>query len=93
MVRVATAQRSNSMQRLHLGKRAAPTCLCGTPSSYGNDTTHTGFSAKQLFGQGVSYTYDDVIMLPGFIDFAANQVIFCCGGDALAMLHRCVYGA
>lgn len=27
-----------------------------------------------MFGQGVSYTYDDVIMLPGFIDFAANEV-------------------
>jgi IMP dehydrogenase len=27
-----------------------------------------------MFGQGVSYTYDDVIFLPGHIDFGAHQV-------------------
>ncbi|RWV94513.1 hypothetical protein BHE74_00004589 [Ensete ventricosum] len=33
-----------------------------------------GFPAAQLFGQGVSYTYDDVILLPGYIDFPADAV-------------------
>jgi hypothetical protein len=33
-----------------------------------------GYSAAQLFGQGVTYTYDDVIFLPGHIDFAAHDV-------------------
>jgi hypothetical protein len=35
---------------------------------------NTGFTAAQLFGQGVSYTYDDVIMHPGHISFAAHEV-------------------
>lgn len=30
--------------------------------------------AKDLFGSGTSYTYDDVIFHPGYIDFAADQV-------------------
>lgn len=38
------------------------------------DLDGDGFSAKRLFGQGVSYTYDDVIFLPGFIDFPADAV-------------------
>jgi IMP dehydrogenase len=33
-----------------------------------------GFSATRLFSQGVSYTYDDVIMLPGYISFPADAV-------------------
>ncbi|KAF6136582.1 hypothetical protein GIB67_029752 [Kingdonia uniflora] len=33
-----------------------------------------GFSAKRLFTQGFSYTYDDLIFLPGYIDFAADEV-------------------
>lgn len=33
-----------------------------------------GYSGAQLFGQGVTYTYDDVIFLPGYIDFAAHDV-------------------
>jgi IMP dehydrogenase len=33
-----------------------------------------GFAAAQMFGQGVSYTYDDVIFLPGHIDFGAHEV-------------------
>ncbi|KAK9822919.1 hypothetical protein WJX74_004496 [Apatococcus lobatus] len=33
-----------------------------------------GFSATRLFGQGFSYTYDDLIFHPGHIDFGANQV-------------------
>jgi hypothetical protein len=34
-----------------------------------------GYSATQLFGQGVSYTYDDVIMHPGHISFGAHEVM------------------
>ncbi|XP_078442865.1 inosine-5'-monophosphate dehydrogenase-like [Wolffia australiana] len=33
-----------------------------------------GFPADRLFGQGFSYTYDDVIFLPHFIDFPADAV-------------------
>lgn len=33
-----------------------------------------GYTASQLFGQGVSYTYDDVIMHPGHISFGAHEV-------------------
>lgn len=33
-----------------------------------------GFPAGRLFSQGVSYTYDDVIFLPGHIDFGAHEV-------------------
>lgn len=33
-----------------------------------------GYTAPRLFGQGVSYTYDDVIFLPGHINFGAHQV-------------------
>ena len=33
-----------------------------------------GFSAAQLFGKGVCYTYDDVIFHPGHIDFGAPEV-------------------
>jgi IMP dehydrogenase len=33
-----------------------------------------GLSASSLFGQGVSLTYDDFILLPGHIDFAAEDV-------------------
>ncbi|XP_008796263.2 inosine-5'-monophosphate dehydrogenase-like [Phoenix dactylifera] len=33
-----------------------------------------GFAAGRLFSQGVSYTYDDVILLPHYIDFPADAV-------------------
>ncbi|KAG4950503.1 hypothetical protein JHK85_044407 [Glycine max] len=33
-----------------------------------------GFTAEKLFTQGFSYTYDDVIFLPHYIDFAADAV-------------------
>ena len=33
-----------------------------------------GFTAEKLFNQGFSYTYDDVIFLPHYIDFAAEAV-------------------
>ncbi|OIT28179.1 PREDICTED: inosine-5'-monophosphate dehydrogenase 2-like [Nicotiana attenuata] len=33
-----------------------------------------GFPAERLFNQGYSYTYDDVIFLPGYIDFPADDV-------------------
>lgn len=38
------------------------------------DLADDGFSAARLFSQGVSYTYDDVIFLPGYIDFPADAV-------------------
>lgn len=33
-----------------------------------------GMEARELFSKGTSYTYDDVIFHPGYIDFAADQV-------------------
>lgn len=33
-----------------------------------------GMSARQFFEQGTGYTYDDFILLPGHIDFAADEV-------------------
>ncbi|KAG7955141.1 hypothetical protein I3843_11G055900 [Carya illinoinensis] len=33
-----------------------------------------GFAATKLFNQGYSYTYDDVIFLPHYIDFATDDV-------------------
>ncbi|KAK4491863.1 hypothetical protein RD792_002642 [Penstemon davidsonii] len=33
-----------------------------------------GFSASRLFNQGYSYTYDDVIFLPHYIDFPTDAV-------------------
>ncbi|KAK7243763.1 hypothetical protein RIF29_38574 [Crotalaria pallida] len=33
-----------------------------------------GFTAEKLFNQGFSYTYDDVIFLPHYIDFPAEAV-------------------
>jgi len=38
------------------------------------DLADDGFAAPRLFSQGVSYTYDDVIFLPGYIDFPADAV-------------------
>lgn len=40
----------------------------------GSSCADDGFSATHLFSQGVSYTYDDVIMLPGYISFPADAV-------------------
>lgn len=39
-------------------------------------TTHfdDGFTAATMFNQGYSYTYDDVIFLPGYIDFPTDAV-------------------
>ena len=33
-----------------------------------------GLSANQLFGNGAGLTYDDFLILPGFIDFTADSV-------------------
>ena len=41
---------------------------------FGPDDCPDGFTARQLFGQGTSYTYDDVILHPGPIDFGAHEV-------------------
>lgn len=48
-----------------------PPPLAPTP---GVALRHAGFSASRMFNSGVSYTYDDVIMLPGHINFGANEV-------------------
>jgi len=48
----------------------------------------TGFSAAQLFGQGVSYTYDDVIMHPGHISFPAHEVRSICQPAAYLLFHK-----
>lgn len=34
-----------------------------------------GLTAHQLFGSGDGLTYGDFLILPGFIDFAADEVI------------------
>lgn len=41
-----------------------------------------GLSAEQLFGTGDGLTYNDFIILPGYIDFAADEV------DLLSPLTR-----
>jgi len=33
-----------------------------------------GLSAAQLFGEGNGLTYDDFLLLPGYIDFTPDQV-------------------
>ena len=33
-----------------------------------------GLSANQLFGNGAGLTYDDFLILPGYIDFTADSV-------------------
>ncbi|CAK0778918.1 hypothetical protein CVIRNUC_004666 [Coccomyxa viridis] len=38
------------------------------------DDIADGYTAAQLFGQGTTYTYDDVIFLPGHINFGAHEV-------------------
>ncbi|KAF3448804.1 hypothetical protein FNV43_RR09517 [Rhamnella rubrinervis] len=37
-------------------------------------TSEDGFAAERLFNQGFSYTYDDVIFLPHYIDFPTESV-------------------
>eukprot|EP00884_Botryococcus_braunii_P003037 jgi/Botrbrau1/12734/Bobra.67_1s0093.1 len=38
------------------------------------DSLQDGATAAQIFTQGTTYTYDDVIFLPGYIDFPAHEV-------------------
>lgn len=33
-----------------------------------------GFTARKIMSQGYSYTYDDIILLPGYIDFPTEEV-------------------
>lgn len=40
-----------------------------------DDEEVDGLSAKQLFGQGDGLTYNDFLILPGFIDFSADEVV------------------
>ena len=39
------------------------------------DRLCAGWTARKVFSQGVTYTYDDVILHPGFIDFGADEVL------------------
>mmetsp|Transcript_13408 Transcript_13408/g.18327 ORF Transcript_13408/g.18327 Transcript_13408/m.18327 type:complete len:509 (+) Transcript_13408:41-1567(+) len=39
-----------------------------------DDEEYDGFPARKAFSQGVCYTYDDVIFLPGHINFPAHEV-------------------
>lgn len=54
---------SSAMNRLQSESPVAPplTSLAGLPAS-------------RLFGQGITYTYDDVIFHPGHINFGAHEV-------------------
>lgn len=38
-------------------------------------TTRDGFSAEEIFTQSTGYAYNDFIILPGYIDFAPDDVI------------------
>eukprot|EP00210_Caulerpa_lentillifera_P002353 g2258.t1 len=40
----------------------------------GYSSGRDGFTTSSLFSQGITYSYDDVILLPGYIDFPANEV-------------------
>ncbi|CAM6059766.1 unnamed protein product [Sphagnum tenellum] len=53
---------------------AAPTeaVMNGLPLAFVD--VEDGFSAEVLFKQGVSYTYDDLIFHPGFINFPTDDV-------------------
>lgn len=55
------------------------TCsLAASPLSFLSNRAQTrsddGLSADELFGQGASLTYDDFILLPGYIDFSVSDV-------------------
>ena len=36
-----------------------------------------GMSLKNLMNEGAGFTYNDFLILPGFIDFAAAEVVRC----------------
>jgi IMP dehydrogenase len=44
------------------------------PDLYSQQPLLDGMSARQFFEQGTGYTYDDFILLPGHIDFSADEV-------------------
>ena len=46
----------------------------GAGAPGGAEEAEDGSAARAMFGQGVSYTYDDVILHPGHIDFGAHEV-------------------
>jgi IMP dehydrogenase len=45
--------------------------MSGLHASYSSED---GFSLSSIFEQGTCYTYDDLILHPGYIDFPADQV-------------------
>ena len=38
----------------------------------------SGWSAQQLMGRAYTYAYDDLILLPGYIDFPVHEVSLTC---------------
>eukprot|EP00850_Spirogloea_muscicola_P011083 SM000067S20360 [mRNA] locus=s67:533399:537596:+ [translate_table: standard] len=52
----------------------AAACGCGRGAGAAAAGHADGLAAAALFGRGWSYTYDDCIFHPGFIDFGADQV-------------------
>lgn len=45
-----------------------------SPANLDAELLLDGMSAKQFFEQGTGYTYDDFILLPGHINFSADEV-------------------
>ena len=54
-------------------------------------SAHTGLPGAKLFGQGQSLTYDDVIFLPGHIEFGADTVRSHAACPC-TMLHHAIIG-
>ncbi|RVW93926.1 Inosine-5'-monophosphate dehydrogenase [Vitis vinifera] len=51
-----------------------PSATSGAVGGMDGAPSKTVFPAVKLFNQGYSYTYDDVIFHPGYIDFPADAV-------------------
>ena len=39
-----------------------------------NDNIKDGYSLKEVFDSKIGYTYDDLIILPGYIDFSSDEI-------------------
>ena len=39
-----------------------------------NHLLQDGKTAEELIGKGIGYTYNDIIILPGHIDFGINEI-------------------
>ena len=49
------------------------------------DGSVLGWKATEVFSQGVTYSYDDIILLPGYISFGADDV-----GKSETMVGNCL---